>query len=737
MNMSQQMTVRRLAARAAVSGALGLLPVTALGQVLCPAGTNVAKFPMEFGEAGVTCSAGFLNGDPNSGIDQNGFTLAVFDVRVPPVLTYIPPVPIPVLGTNWCAPRYHNEMPNPTNNAADVWNQKNLGPVFGITLDGATPPNMFVTATSTYGPLSQVPMGPGGPGAVYRIDGVTGAICNYAYVNNAGPALGNICYEAQFNNLFISNMDDGLIYVVSAGNPGCVLRDALPAYDHGTQGRPNEALSSIADDPIQDFTQLGRRIWGVQVYQNRLYYSVWNESSGAPSATESNEIWSVGLDGLGMPDATTAQREFAVPDWNATNFSNPTSSIAFSSKGKMLLAERTKYANYGIYGGDAHAARLLEYVQSGPNWVPSGNLFFNGEINPHTNSAGGADYDCDENEWNTGDALKFSNEVLYGLQWIPAGGNTFATSASASYIIDLDALGGSDDKTTIGDISIYNPPCECMEVVDEHISCEIGSDGTGQVGTTGCYDYTFTVTNNSGIDASFILIPSTEVAPNVIYLNPPLSGAGGTTTVTVKICPDAATDEFCFHVLLADRFVNECCSIDHCVPLPDCDCLQFGTLTTECVNGTPTFTFMYTPLTTYTAEHMFLLPEPPGSGITITPGYIDISTAPFTTGTVGPITVTGAMPGEEICVRVTIHELSLIECCSEVICFTIPDCSKPITCPGDVDLDGDVDLSDLGIVLANFGCTNSPNCAGDLDMDGDVDLSDLGVLLSAYGHPCN
>ncbi len=52
--------------------------------------------------------------------------------------------------------------------------------------------------------------------------------------------------------------------------------------------------------------------------------------------------------------------------------------------------------------------------------------------------------------------------------------------------------------------------------------------------------------------------------------------------------------------------------------------------------------------------------------------------------------------------------------------------------PADLDGDGDVDLSDLGELLANFPCADG-DCPGDVDGDGDTDLSDLGVLLSEYG----
>ncbi len=49
--------------------------------------------------------------------------------------------------------------------------------------------------------------------------------------------------------------------------------------------------------------------------------------------------------------------------------------------------------------------------------------------------------------------------------------------------------------------------------------------------------------------------------------------------------------------------------------------------------------------------------------------------------------------------------------------------------PGDLDGDGDVDQSDLGILLAAYGI----NDGGDIDGDGDTDQSDLGTLLSNYG----
>lgn len=61
---------------------------------------------------------------------------------------------------------------------------------------------------------------------------------------------------------------------------------------------------------------------------------------------------------------------------------------------------------------------------------------------------------------------------------------------------------------------------------------------------------------------------------------------------------------------------------------------------------------------------------------------------------------------------------------------------NPPACKGDIDGDGKVTQSDLGILLASFGlCAGQPgfNAAADLDKSGCVDQADLGVLLAFYG----
>jgi hypothetical protein len=55
-------------------------------------------------------------------------------------------------------------------------------------------------------------------------------------------------------------------------------------------------------------------------------------------------------------------------------------------------------------------------------------------------------------------------------------------------------------------------------------------------------------------------------------------------------------------------------------------------------------------------------------------------------------------------------------------------------CCGDLDGDWDTDHSDLGILLADWGCDDPVNgCAGDLNGDDKTDHADLGILLADWG----
>ena len=55
-------------------------------------------------------------------------------------------------------------------------------------------------------------------------------------------------------------------------------------------------------------------------------------------------------------------------------------------------------------------------------------------------------------------------------------------------------------------------------------------------------------------------------------------------------------------------------------------------------------------------------------------------------------------------------------------------------CPSDVNNDGSTTVSDLLIVLSEFGCPSA--CTADVDGDGSVTVADVLLVLSAFGSLC-
>lgn len=465
--------------------------LTLASALLIPCAPGRAALPLLPEQIAVTCFSGTINyysspatATPNLG--SNGNVVAIFDTRTSNIGPLIPPITQPpVCWSTLNTPPYggfHNET-------GQRWNAANLGEVFGITIDDATPPNIYVTATDCYnivGALTNLPVGPGGRGGVYKLNGTTGAISSTSLPNDpvAGPGHGNVCYRKAGSGvgyLYVSDLENGMIYRLNAST----LATVGSPFDHGVQGRPNESLSPIADNGTPGLTQYGRRIWGVQTFQNRLFYAVWWEDSRNPLAAESNEIWSVDLDGAGNFIPATARRRITIPNFTVNNWSHPIASIDFSPGGNMFLAER--YWQYywpitptPLFG--AHHTRILRYTPSGTNWVttPStthhiggdpGFYFANNMVG--ANSAGGVAVNCDESIWATGDMFPGSYSVppnvingpgdlgaVYGTMRIPTGGNSLlAGYGYGGFAIDFDGNTNSINKFAVGAVTTMRSCC--------------------------------------------------------------------------------------------------------------------------------------------------------------------------------------------------------------------------------------------------------------------------------------
>ena len=263
----------------------------------------------------------------------------------------------------------------------------------------------------------------------------------------------------------------------------------------------------------------------------------------------------------------------------------------------------------------------------------------------------------------------------------------------------------------------------CMDVVPEEILCVLDDSG--------CVDYTFTITNNSGVVAEYLLFPSDDIEPNVIDLDS-VPGDGGMATVTITICGAPPGEEYCFDMILADAAFEECCPArEHCVDIPLCDCGQVHTESFECTDdGNFVYTFTLDNLFAGDIYHTFLVDLP--DGVTADPDYFDLVALGGQVPQFGSIvlstTISGATAGEEICFRVTTHIESLEECCAFDVCITAPDCCP--ACPGRLQWRQQRRLfADLLILISEWG---QSGVQSDIDCNRIVDFEDLLLLLCAW-----
>jgi len=400
--------------------------------------------------------------------------------------------PVPAEDNDWASmTRYHGP--------ANIWTADSLGSVFGLTLDEYG--NIFVTHTSCYvgDELGQV-FG-GGAGAVYRIDGATGAMKTFVKLPNFPdgsvtppedlPGLGNITYDCNHKQFFVTNIEDGKIYRIK------------PVGVNGPTGTVVETFDPLApDNGLNGWAPIGERLWGVQWHRDRIYYSVW--AVDMSEGTGPNEIRSVALLPSGAFDPASDQHELFLPSVQTSTYSFPVADISFSATGKMLLGER------GIVNKSdpaAHAARALEYECVGGCWVPA-NHYRIGDILPHENAEGGVDYDRHAfggptsaigRVWVTGDALHFNlpyTDVIYGFQGLRP--NLAFGSIVNSMLIDADGNTTDQDKTFMGDVEAPGCPANTVGSLCGHKFHDQNRNGVPNGSEPGLSGWTITLNGPGG-----------------------------------------------------------------------------------------------------------------------------------------------------------------------------------------------------------------------------------------------
>lgn len=224
-------------------------------------------------------------------------------------------------------------------------------------------------------------------------------------------------------------------------------------------------------------------------------------------------------------------------------------------------------------------------------------------------------------------------------------------------------------------------PSDCAEVSDLHVACDL-TDPTG-----GTYQVTLTVTNNSGVPVTHLVIPSTStvpglpvtISPNVFPQSPALA-VGASTSITLTINNGTAGDPVCFRLGMLDEQIQNCCSVEVCVTLPLCDCAQISNESVICdpLNpGAYIYQFTITNVWNQTAEDTFLLGNPTlPAGLSFVPDNFNYP--PLPPG--GSITLTtqivGGTPGQTFCFQISLHEALThdYDCCSVERCLTLPPC---------------------------------------------------------------
>lgn len=341
----------------------------------------------------------------------------------------------------------------------------------------------------------------GTPGSIWKIDGLTGQVTLFANVildgeENSGPGLGNIAFDKRTRQLFVSDLDTGMIHRFDMNGQD------LGTFDHGTTGRTAKGLAPKAHDPslrmdittpafkaqspaTWGFASTERLVWGLQVHGHKLYYY----------AQDGAMIMSIIINDDGS---------FGEVSWELDVISDtgyPITDIAFDNKGFMYLSERGQLKNAYDYSEFAKSAksRVLRYHLESPDdpatpsrWVEPPETYAVGFKPDHKLATGGIDLQygyksdgtinyasCTATLLKTGDNLR-DNEALkdqlsiggpfnvHGLQFTNKSlTQPQNTPPWGSYFADYDGIFEDPEvRGHVGDVEVFRP-CEGQLGVSE------------------------------------------------------------------------------------------------------------------------------------------------------------------------------------------------------------------------------------------------------------------------------
>ena len=396
-------------------------------------------------------------------------------------------------GSNWNVPL------KPANDFYDNWTANYLGPVFGITIDQNTKPNVYVSSTQIYTNTNL------NKRKVWRLDGTTGAhSLVYDFNNPSGTginesekSLGNVKYFKinTTENIYVSDWQTGEIRRLTGNSASSILWSNQQGF--------NQKFGKQNDDPTE--MPYGIAVRKISASKIKLYYSKISTNSNSDSigGYGNNEIYSIDINPSNGDFIVATETIASIPNINLTptswgGYGTPApsylctilpviSDIAFTNDSKKMLIGQQSWGGFGIL--TAHNSKVFEFenlpFMSGI-WANSSNLFPPGQnisqtfscgINGNNNAVGGVSYSdnklrqnavnaCDKSVYFSSDFIyidtNYPSTYVYGVQ----GMNSTGGNISNSIWIDADDSLAYYDKTCLGDVEIYkNPqicnPCEC------------------------------------------------------------------------------------------------------------------------------------------------------------------------------------------------------------------------------------------------------------------------------------
>ena len=374
---------------------------------------------------------------------------------------------------------------------------KDIGQVFGITIDDAKVPNIYATATSFYGlniVTNDIPnklrinkkpfitgdvdtrperevrgkkeaywmngqFGKGGtPGTVWKINSKSGKVTKLIDIKldgkpNSGPALGNIAYDRGHKQLFVSDLDTGMVHRISLSGQD------LGHYDHGVEAREVYSLKPLILNPFDradiksrnfdstnrdtwGYARAGRLVYGLAVAKSRLFYAVYN-GKDAPS-----EIWSVALDKKGNFVKKSSRFELRLGGLKANM---PVTDMVVTNDGKMFLAQRA--LNVGSYSMqnflNAVDAQVVVYHLKKPQ---------DGRLNrwyqePQEYSIG---LEASYRKARGGVAVGYGYDIDGNIDYTKCGQSIWASGENVRKSVELSSIFGEDVNGAIGMPMVLN-----------------------------------------------------------------------------------------------------------------------------------------------------------------------------------------------------------------------------------------------------------------------------------------